>query len=71
MTLSQLVPGFNRQMSYSTVRIAVYEWIKRTFLSDEQLKQFTYKFIAGGTAGAVGCVIGNPSDILKIRYFQR
>jgi len=25
------------------------------------------KFLAGGTAGALGCILGSPTDVFKIR----
>lgn len=28
---------------------------------------FLKKFLAGGTAGALGCILGSPTDVFKIR----
>ena len=59
-----------RQITYSTVRIGCYEKIKRYFSADINQIGFFQKFFAGGIAGAIGCLVGNPGDILKIRLIN-
>lgn len=44
--------------------------MRRNLYTKEQNEKFIYKFIAGGTGGAVGCVIGTPGDVLKIRLIN-
>ena len=48
----------------------IYEKIKRIFSADVEAVGFFRKLFSGGIAGAIGCVIGNPSDILKIRLIN-
>ena len=57
-------------MPYSTARIAAYEGLKRVFTGDVQEVPFLRKLIAGGLAGAIGCVFGTPGDVLKIRMIN-
>lgn len=59
-----------RQLTYSTVRISVYEWLKRYVIPADKANNFLYKFLAGGMGGAVGCIVGNPFDVLKIRLIN-
>lgn len=48
----------------------MYEWLKRYIIPADKINNFGYKFLAGGAAGAVGCVVGNPFDVLKIRLIN-
>jgi hypothetical protein len=57
-------------LPYSSVRISTYEGIKRYFTADVNEVGYFRKLIAGGIAGAVGCVFGTPGDILKIRLIN-
>jgi len=59
-----------RQITYSSVKIYFYEHFKKIFRLDAKDSSFIKKFISGGCAGAIGCVIGNPFDILKIRLIN-
>lgn len=62
--------AFLRQLTYSTTRISVYEWLKRYVIPADRINNFFYKFIAGGIGGAIGCIVGNPFDVLKIRLIN-
>ena len=59
-----------RQITYSTSRIWAYEKINRFFSNDVEKVGFFRKLLAGGSAGAFGCVIGTPADIFKIRLIN-
>ncbi|KRX00255.1 Mitochondrial carrier domain [Pseudocohnilembus persalinus] len=63
-------PAIYRQLVYSSTRVTLYELIKRKCLSQEQSEKFIYKFVSGGVAGAIGCVVGTPFDVLKIRMIN-
>jgi hypothetical protein len=52
------------------VRIYTYEAIKRYFTADVQEVNLPRKLFAGGFAGAVGCIVGTPGDVLKIRMIN-
>ena len=55
-----------REASYSTLRLGLYEPIKRVIGSDEHGPMWK-KFAAGALSGIVGSAIANPADLLKIR----
>ncbi|KAF9516386.1 hypothetical protein BS47DRAFT_1327533 [Hydnum rufescens UP504] len=56
-----------RQMSYSLVRIGMYESIKRPFMRGKDAKNPTRLILAAAIAGGLGGVAGNPADILLVR----
>lgn len=55
-----------RESVYSTLRLGLYEPIKRaTGVTKES--NFIYKFMAGGASGLIGSGLANPADLLKVR----
>ena len=62
--------AFLRQLTYSTVRMWAYEKINRYFSADVEKVGFFRKLFAGGLGGAVGCLVGTPFDIFKIRLIN-
>ena len=62
--------AFLRQLTYSTVRMWAYENINRYFSADVDKVGFFRKLFAGGMGGAVGCLVGTPFDIFKIRLIN-
>lgn len=54
-----------REGSYSTLRIGLYEPIKRQ-IGGEDGKVWK-KFISAGVAGAIASAIANPADVIKTR----
>mgnify|MGYP000894673514 CR=1 FL=1 len=55
-----------RESVYSTLRLGLYEPIKRTAGVNKD-SPFIFKFMAGSASGLIGSVIANPADLLKIR----
>ena len=55
-----------RESVYSTLRLGLYEPIKRV-TGVKKDSGFFYKFMAGSMSGLVGSAIANPADLLKIR----
>jgi len=55
-----------RESIYSTMRLGMYEPIKR-MTGVQKDSNFIYKFFAGGLSGFIGSGIANPCDLLKIR----
>lgn len=55
-----------RESVYSTLRLGLYEPIKRV-TGVKKDSGFIYKFFAGSLSGLVGSAIANPADLLKIR----
>ena len=53
-----------REASYSTLRLGLYEPIKRLFGDN---KAIWTKFAAAGLSGAIGSALANPADLLKTR----
>lgn len=62
-----LGPGLLRQASYSSIRMGVYEPIRNAVAGDSKEPSFWKKVLAGGSAGAIGIAIANPTDLIKIR----
>eukprot|EP00744_Colponema_vietnamica_P006952 GILI01010038.1.p1 GENE.GILI01010038.1~~GILI01010038.1.p1 ORF type:complete len:302 (-),score=100.51 GILI01010038.1:184-1089(-) len=62
-----LTPGLLRQASYSSLRMGVYEPIRNFVSGDDKNPPFYKKVLAGGSAGAFGALIANPTDLIKIR----
>lgn len=57
-----------REASYSTLRLGLYEPIKRLLGAEEGQKQALWqKFGAAGLSGMIGSAIANPADLLKTR----
>lgn len=55
-----------RESVYSTLRLGLYEPIKRT-MHVKKDSSIVWKFLSGSMAGLVASAIANPLDLLKIR----
>ena len=53
-----------REASYSTLRLGLYEPIKRNLGEGDAIWK---KFAAGALSGMIGSAIANPADLLKTR----
>lgn len=66
-----LVPGLHRQVVMGGLRIATYDPIKTVFANvageDPDHTSIPTKIVAAVAAGALGVVVGNPTDTLKVR----
>ncbi|XP_067943891.1 mitochondrial substrate carrier family protein ucpB-like [Watersipora subatra] len=57
-----------REGSYSTIRLGAYEPLKSKLgATDPSHTPLWKKITAGATSGAVGSVIANPTDLVKVR----
>ncbi len=61
--------GFQRQIVYASLRTGLYDPIKnllcgKDFKGDVPLYK---RIIAGLSSGAIGIIIANPTDVIKIR----
>jgi solute carrier family 25 uncoupling protein 8/9 len=59
-------------MTYAAFRLAAYDPIKELLgegnsSSDKREFPLWKKILAGASAGAIGAVIANPTDVLKVR----
>jgi len=55
-----------REASYSSLRLGLYEPIKRYINAGPDAPAWK-KFAAGGLSGAIGSALANPADLLKTR----
>jgi len=64
-----LAPGLLRQMSYSSIRMGIYEPIRDLIAWGTPTDEISFfkRILAGGTAGAIGIAIANPTELLKVR----
>lgn len=56
-----------RESTYSTLRIGLYEPIKRVLGADEPGAAAWKKFASGSIAGMIGSTVAQPADIVKTR----
>ena len=56
-----------RQLSYTTVRLGIYNILLEKFTKDGELPGFFAKAGMGLTAGAIGAFCGTPADVALIR----
>jgi|SaaInlStandDraft_5_1057022.scaffolds.fasta_scaffold40982_2 solute carrier family 25 (mitochondrial oxoglutarate transporter), member 11 len=56
-----------RQITYSTARFGVYNWIKESLSVKGQPLPLWKGMLAGTVGGAVGSFVGNPTDLVLIR----
>uniref|UniRef100_A0AC35U499 Mitochondrial 2-oxoglutarate/malate carrier protein n=1 Tax=Rhabditophanes sp. KR3021 TaxID=114890 RepID=A0AC35U499_9BILA len=61
-----LSAGLARQASYTTTRLGVYTWLFEK-VSQNGAPSFAMKAALGMTAGAVGSIVGNPTEVALIR----
>jgi len=64
-----LSAGLQRQMVFASIRIGMYDYVKQLFVA----KDFTgevplvKKILAALTTGALGIMVANPTDVVKVR----
>lgn len=65
-----ITPALLRQASYSSIRMGIYEPIRNIISRGKAADQISFveRTFAGGTAGAIGILLANPTDLIKIRY---
>ena len=66
-----LSPGIQRQMVFASLRIGLYDPVKKFYAGSDPEQQknpsLWKKICAGLTTGAFGITIANPTDVVKIR----
>ncbi len=62
-------PALLRQASYSSIRMGIYEPIRDLISRGKNPDEINFfeRTLAGGSAGAIGIMIANPTDLIKIR----
>ncbi|CAF0720247.1 unnamed protein product [Rotaria sordida] len=56
-----------RQATYGTIKIGIYQKLKRTFADDIRQEKLYINVLNGMFAGAFANALANPTDLLKIR----
>ena len=68
---SGLVPGLQRQMAFSAIRIGGYENVKNKYMEmtgiTGGLEMMGVRIAAGGTTGTLAILAAQPTDVVKVR----
>ena len=66
-----IVPGLQRQMAFSAIRIGGYETVKQKYTewsgAESQLSLLGVRIAAGITTGTIAILSAQPTDVVKIR----
>uniref|UniRef100_A0A3P8S7H4 Dicarboxylate carrier UCP2 n=1 Tax=Amphiprion percula TaxID=161767 RepID=A0A3P8S7H4_AMPPE len=62
---SGLVAGLQRQMSFASVRIGLYDSVKQFYTKDVGIGS---RLLAGCTTGAMAVAFAQPTDVVKVRF---
>ncbi|CAB1421991.1 unnamed protein product [Pleuronectes platessa] len=63
-----LVAGLQRQMSFASVRIGLYDSVKQFYTRGSENVGIGVRLLAGCTTGAMAVVIAQPTDVVKVRF---
>jgi solute carrier family 25 uncoupling protein 8/9 len=65
-----LSAGLQRQIVFASLRIGLYEPIKRIYVGKDHTGPIPayIKILAALTTGAIGITVANPTDVVKIRF---
>ncbi|XP_035927579.2 kidney mitochondrial carrier protein 1 isoform X1 [Halichoerus grypus] len=64
---SGIAPAMLRQASYGTIKIGIYQSLKRLFVEHPEDETLLINVVCGILSGVVSSTIANPTDVLKIR----
>ncbi|XP_006881930.1 PREDICTED: brain mitochondrial carrier protein 1 [Elephantulus edwardii] len=62
-----IAPALLRQASYGTIKIGIYQSLKRLFVERLEDETLLINMICGVVSGVISSTIANPTDVLKIR----
>nr|XP_033804558.1 mitochondrial uncoupling protein 2-like [Geotrypetes seraphini] len=63
-----LVAGLQRQMSFASVRIGLYDSVKQFYTKGSEHAGIGSRLLAGCTTGAMAVAIAQPTDVVKVRF---
>ncbi|ELK25557.1 Brain mitochondrial carrier protein 1 [Myotis davidii] len=63
---SGIAPALLRQASYGTIKIGIYQSLKRLFVERLEDETLLINMICGVVSGVISSTIANPTDVLKI-----
>ncbi|KAM3827779.1 brain mitochondrial carrier protein 1 isoform 2-T2 [Vipera latastei] len=64
---SGIAPALLRQASYGTIKIGIYQSLKRLFVNRLEDETLLINVICGVISGVISSTLANPTDVLKIR----
>ncbi|XP_042335480.1 brain mitochondrial carrier protein 1 isoform X3 [Sceloporus undulatus] len=64
---SGIAPALLRQASYGTIKIGIYQSLKRLFVDRLEDETLLINVICGVVSGVISSALANPTDVLKIR----
>ncbi|KAM9853218.1 dicarboxylate carrier UCP2-like isoform 1-T1 [Aulostomus maculatus] len=63
-----LVAGLQRQMSFASVRVGLYDTMKQFYSRGSENAGIVPRLLAGCTTGAMAVAIAQPTDVVKVRF---
>ncbi|KAG7484384.1 hypothetical protein MATL_G00048890 [Megalops atlanticus] len=63
-----LVAGLQRQMSFASVRIGLYDSVKQLYTKGSEHVGVGSRLLAGCTTGAMAVAVAQPTDVVKVRF---
>ncbi|KAK6317026.1 hypothetical protein J4Q44_G00124260 [Coregonus suidteri] len=63
-----LVAGLQRQMSFASVRIGLYDSMKQFYTRGSDSASIVTRLMAGCTTGAMAVMFAQPTDVVKVRF---
>ncbi|XP_029304745.1 LOW QUALITY PROTEIN: mitochondrial uncoupling protein 2-like [Cottoperca gobio] len=63
-----LVAGLQRQMSFASVRIGLYDSMKQFYTRGTERAGIVTRLMAGCTTGALAVALAQPTDVVKVRF---
>ncbi|KAM9456420.1 dicarboxylate carrier UCP2 [Clarias gariepinus] len=63
-----LVAGLQRQMSFASVRIGLYDSVKQFYTKGSDHVGIGSRLLAGCTTGAMAVALAQPTDVVKVRF---
>ncbi|XP_078259118.1 dicarboxylate carrier UCP2-like [Rhinoraja longicauda] len=63
-----LVAGLQRQMSFASVRIGLYDSVKAFYSNGSDNVSIGCRLLAGCTTGAMAVTLAQPTDVVKVRF---
>uniref|UniRef100_A0A8D1RYJ5 Uncoupling protein 2 n=1 Tax=Sus scrofa TaxID=9823 RepID=A0A8D1RYJ5_PIG len=63
-----LVAGLQRQMSFASVRIGLYDSVKHFYTKGSEHAGIGSRLLAGSTTGALAVAVAQPTDVVKVRF---
>ena len=70
---SGLVPGLQRQMAFSAIRIGLYDTVKVRYMEvlgvrdTDMVEMLGVRVMAGVSTGVLAILLAQPTDVVKIR----